>query len=191
MAKRVFLIHGWEGNPENNWFPWLKRELEKKGFEVYAPAMPDADEPKIESWVSELNEVVGTPDEETYFIGHSIGCQAIMRYLEAQLGNLRVGGVIFVAGFFHLPNLESQEEEEIAKPWLETPINTDQIKKMTDNIIAVFSDNDPDVPLSDSEIFEKRLGAKIIIEKEKGHFSDDAGVTELPVVLNEILRISV
>ena len=28
--KRVFIIHGWEGHPENAWFPWLKKELEQK-----------------------------------------------------------------------------------------------------------------------------------------------------------------
>jgi hypothetical protein len=28
-AKRVFIIHGWEGYPEEGWFPWLKKELEK------------------------------------------------------------------------------------------------------------------------------------------------------------------
>jgi len=190
MAKRVFIIHGWEGNPENCWFPWLKRELEDKGFETHIPAMPNSDEPKIAPWVNKLAEVVGKPDKDTYFIGHSIGCQTIMRYLETLDKDMRIGGAIFVAGFFNLPNLETQEEKDIAKPWLETPIDTDKIKGFTDNIIAIFSDNDPDVPLEDSELFKDRLDAKIIIEKNKGHFSDDAGITELPIVLKEIIRIS-
>ena len=28
--KRVFIIHGWDGYPEEGWFPWLKEELEKE-----------------------------------------------------------------------------------------------------------------------------------------------------------------
>jgi len=188
--KRVFLIHGWEGDPENCWFPWLKRNLEEKGFEVHSPAMPNSDEPKIEPWVSKLSEIVGTSDKDTYLIGHSIGCQAIMRYIQTLPEETKIGGSIFVAGFFNLPNLEDQEEKDIAKPWLENPIDTEKIKSISSNIIAIFSDNDPDVPLSDSKIFKERLDAKIIIEKGKGHFSDDAGVTELPVVLDELLRIS-
>ena len=28
--KRAFIIHGWDGYPAEGWFPWLKRELEKK-----------------------------------------------------------------------------------------------------------------------------------------------------------------
>ena len=29
--KKVFIIHGWEGYPEEGWFPWLKKELESRG----------------------------------------------------------------------------------------------------------------------------------------------------------------
>ena len=190
MVKRAFLVHGWEGYPENCWFPWLKSKLEEKGFEVYAPAMPNTEEPKIEPWVNKLKEVVGKPDKDTYLIGHSIGCQTIMRYLQTLDEGTKIGGVIFVAGFFNLPYLETQEEKDIAKPWLETKIDTDKLRKPTDNYVAIFSDNDPDVPLGDSELFKEKLGAKIIIEKDKGHFSDDAGITEIPIVLEEMLRIS-
>jgi predicted alpha/beta hydrolase family esterase len=187
--KKVIMVHGWDGNPKNSWFPWLRKKLEEKRFEVIIPAMPDSENPKIEPWVSKLNEVAGKIDEDTFLIGHSIGCQTIMRYLQDQPEGSRVGGIIFVAGFFNLEKdiFETKEEEEIAKPWLETPIDAEKIKQMANNIIAIFSDNDPDVALSESEVFKEKLGAKIIIEKGKGHFSDDAGIKELPVVLNELL----
>lgn len=115
-----------------------------------------------------------------------------MRYLENLDNKEKIGGCIFVAGWFNLPNLETEEEEKIAKPWLENKINTNKVKSKIKNgkIVAIFSDDDPDVPLSDKEIFKKRLNAKIIIEHGKGHFSDDSGVKELPVVLKELLEIS-
>lgn len=47
MKKRVFIIHGWSGSPEENWFPWLKKELENSGFEVHVPQIPDADNPEL------------------------------------------------------------------------------------------------------------------------------------------------
>ena len=37
--KRVFIIHGWGGYPEEGWLPWLKKELEKNGFKVFVPAI--------------------------------------------------------------------------------------------------------------------------------------------------------
>jgi len=182
--KKAYLIHMWSGNPKSVWYPWLKKELEAKGFLVVVPAMPNTDEPKIEEWVGHLKEIVKEVDEETYFIGHSIGCQAIMRFLETL--DVKVGGLVFVAGFFNLPYLETQEEKDIAKPWLESPIDTDKIKKMSKKITAIFSDNDPDVLLSDSELFKEKLGAEIIIEHEKGHFDEDSGVMELGSVLGEM-----
>ena len=155
--------------------------MELRDFEVVVPEMPNTDEPVIEEWVGHLKEIVRDVDEETYFIGHSIGCQAIMRFLETL--DVKVGGLVFVAGFFNLPYLETQEEKDIAKPWLEKPIDTDKIKKMSKKITCIFSDNDPDVPLSDADLFKERLGAEIIVEHEKGHFDDDAGVKKLESVL--------
>ncbi len=86
---KVILVHRWEGTPRSDWYPWLKKELEKKGFTVIIPNMPNTSKPKINAWVSYLKKIVGTLDEETYFIGHSIGCQAIMRLLEKEEYKIR------------------------------------------------------------------------------------------------------
>ncbi len=185
--KRVILVHGWGGNPENNWFPWLKKKLEDDGFKVIVPKMPDTEHPRINKWVGKLREVDGKVDENTYFVGHSIGCQTIMRYLDKE--NKKVGGVIFVAGFFNLPNLETKEEKKIAKPWLNTPINTNKIRFLS-KYVSIFSDDDPDVPLSDKNLFKDRLNAEIIIEHKKGHFNDDANIKKLPIVYNKIMKMS-
>ncbi len=149
--------------------------------------MPNPEEPRIKEWVNYISSIVEDPDENTYFIGHSIGCQTILRYLES-LDNRKVGGAIFVAGFFELTNLETEEEKEIAKPWLETPIDLDKVKKATNKITAIFSDNDPFVPLEvNKKIFEEKLEAKIIIEQNKGHFDEDSGIFEISVVLKVLL----
>jgi len=187
MTKRVFIIHGWGGNPDEAWMPWLKKKLEKKNIEVYSLPMPNAENPTIGEWVSFLSEQVGEPDKNTYFIGGSIGCQTILRYLET-LEDKKVGGAVFVAGWFNLKGLD-EEDIEIAKPWIETPINFEKILKTTNKFAAIFSDNDPYVPIEDSEIFKEKLGAKIIIEHNKGHFSGEDNITELPIALEELVKI--
>jgi hypothetical protein len=184
--KKVYLIHGWEGNPENAWFPWLKTSLEKKGFSVEAPAMPNPDEPEINAWVGKLVEVI-QPDEQTVLIGHSVGCQAILRYLE-KTGS-KVDKVILVAPWMSLnpEELEDEETVAIAKPWLETPIDWLKVKTLANKFVAIFSTNDPFVPLSEKEIFAEKLGAEIVVEENKGHFDDEVGVLELSCVLNSIV----
>jgi len=87
MKKRVFIIHGWGGSPEGGCLPWLKSELEKNNFEVLAPQMPNTEEPKIEEWVSYLSEFVGEIDENTCFVGHSIGCRLVRFGKPSRRGN--------------------------------------------------------------------------------------------------------
>ncbi len=164
MSKRVFIFHGWDGYPEEGWFPWLKKELEARGFEVQVPQMPEASSPRIKNWVPALAAAVGEADDQTYFVGHSMGCQAIARYLELLPDNLKIGGVVFVAGFFtRLTNLEDDDEvKDIAHEWLETPLDLNKVKSHSPKGIAIFSDNDPYVSLDNQDRIKNELGFEII-----------------------------
>ncbi|QQG39458.1 MAG: serine hydrolase family protein [Candidatus Aenigmatarchaeota archaeon] len=187
--KRVFLVHGWESSPKSDWFPWLKDTLEKKGCEVVAPAMPNTDAPEIGPWVQALTKAVGTPDKDTYFVGHSIGCQTILRYLESLPEGSKVGGALFVAGWFTLVGLETEEEKTIAKPWIESDIDFKRVKKTTKKFVAIFSDNDPYVPIGQAADFEMTIGARVLIRKRKGHFRREDGVTEYKLIYDELKKL--
>ncbi len=191
--KKVYLIHGWSGSPNEPMHQWLISELEKAGFDVEAPEMPNPDEPIIADWVNKLNEVVGpSPDRDVIFIGHSIGCQTILRYLEQLKSFGPVGGVILIAPWFYLSDLETEEEKRIGKPWLESQIEPTKVWKQVPKgkLVAIFSDDDPVVPMDiNKEKFENGFGAKIIIEKNKGHFTAEDGVSELPSVIEEIKNL--
>ncbi|KKQ41888.1 MAG: hypothetical protein US59_C0020G0015 [Candidatus Levybacteria bacterium GW2011_GWB1_37_8] len=187
MKKRVFIVHGWDGNPNENWLPWLKKELEAKKFEVFIPQLPDSGNPRIYNWVPKLAETVRKPDKQTYFVGHSMGCQTIARYLESLPKNVKVGGAIFVAGFFkRLTGLEDEPGvDETARHWLKTPIDFQKVKLHLPKSIALFS-----VSLDNQDDFRNKLCSKIIIEKQKGHFNEADGVTKLPIVLKSLLEIA-
>lgn len=190
MKKRVFIIHGWGGNPKEGWFPWLKSELENRGFEVRVPELPETDAPRIYNWVPALAASVKNPDEQTYFVGHSMGCQTIVRYLESLAGSVKVGGAVFVAGF--LKNLTGlkEEEKETGEHWMNSKINLAKVKSHLPRSVAIFSDNDPFVPLSNHDEYENILGSKIVIEKTMGHFSGSDGVKKLPVALDAVLELT-
>lgn len=193
MKKRIFIVHGWDGYPEKGWFPWLKKELEARGFEVTVPQLPDAGSPRIFNWVPKLAEVVGTPDDQTYFVGHSMGCQTIARYLESLPEGIKVGGAVFVAGFFkRLTGLEEDPDvQETDKHWLGTPLDLAKVRSRLPKCVAIFSDDDPWVPLDNQDDFQDKLGAEIVIEHAKGHFSGGRDKTlELPIVLEKVLALS-
>jgi len=179
--KKVYIIHGWGESSESiPWYNWIKRELIGKGFTVEVFDMPDSENPKIENWVDYLEKNIKDVDEETYFIGHSIGCQTIMRFLEKLHKHKKVAGCVFIVGWINLINLE-KKELEIAHPWINSKIDFSRIKDHCTNFLAVFSDNDPYVHTDESDKFRNNLGAKIIIKKGKSHFENEESI---PDVLN-------
>jgi predicted alpha/beta hydrolase family esterase len=185
MVKRAFLIHGWEGHPEEGWRPWLKGELEKRGFTVIAPAMPDTGNPKLDAWLEHLKRVVGEPDKDCYLVGHSLGCITILRYLESLSEGQEIGGAVLVAGF--TTNLGY---DEIAS-FFETPIDWGKINAHCKKFVAIHSDNDPYVSIHyGREIFKQKINAEVIIEHNMKHFSGDDGINELPSVLESVLKMS-
>jgi uncharacterized protein len=203
--KRVFIIHGWEASPDSNWFPWLKNELEKNCFAVIVPAMPNSAQPKCAEWVDYLKKIVGEVDEDTFFVGHSLGPIAILRFLETLSADEKAGGVIMVAGFSEslgIPEIES---------FFQKPLDYEKIKRSVRNIptpsraaratppergiitsgfVAINSDDDPYVPMSQGKILEKELGAELIVMHNCGHLNAGTGFFELPIVLEKILAMA-
>jgi len=183
--KKAIIVHGWGGNPSGDWFPWLKKKLESESFEVTVPEMPDTLHPTIGAWTSTLKDAAGDMNSDTILIGHSIGCQTILRFIENLPSDIKIGKIILVAAWLHLTDETWDEDytEEIAKPWLETPIDFNSGKSHCDDIVCIQSDDDLYVPIEDAEIFKDKLGAKIEIITNAGHISSESGYTELPVVL--------
>lgn len=185
--KRVFIIHGWGADSKKQWFQWLKKELQEKGYEVFVLDMPETDHPKRELWIPYLAANVGNCNKDTYFIGHSIGCNAILRYLSS-LGGEIAGGVVLVAPYYgDEVVVKDGPQGKIAAPWLALDINLEKVKQATKNITAVFSDDDPSVLVANAKFFEKNLFSKIIVEHGKGHFRGSQGIDELPSALQAIL----
>jgi len=186
--KKAIIVHCWDGYPEYCWYPDVKKELEKKGFEVLVPAMPDTNVPNLSKWLPKLKEIAGTPDEDTYLIGHSIGCITIMRYLESLSEKQKIGGAIFVAGF--TDDLGFKE----LKNFFETPINFKKIKLNSKQFVDIISDNDPYVPLDRGDIIKEKLGAEVIVKHNAKHFSgpvdNESSCTKLPDVVDAIMKFS-
>lgn len=173
MKKRMIIVHGWGGSPTNDWIGWATKEFQVKGYEVLTPFMPDTDSSVIEKWLEHLRFVTGAVDENTYFIGHSVGCQTIMRLLETI--DTKVGGAIFVAGWFNLTN-QDEEERVTAEPWIETPIDYAKVKENLARSVVILSDNDPYVPYGETKRdFETRLGSEVVTIASAGHFTSNDG----------------
>lgn len=185
--KRVVIVHCWDGKPDYCWYPYARRELEAKGFEVTVPAFPDTEEPMLEKWLPVLKEVAGTPDEDLYLVGHSVGCITILRYLESLNEGQKIGGAVLVAGF-----ADDLGFDEL-KNFFTTPLDLDTLKSKANKFVAIHSDNDPYVPLKHGDTFKEKLGAELIVKHAMKHFSgpvdNEDSCTELPDVVESVVKI--
>ncbi|MFA6095748.1 MAG: alpha/beta fold hydrolase [Candidatus Paceibacterota bacterium] len=182
MKKRIVIVHGWDGGSDKDWMPWATEALRARGYDVVCPSFPHPENPTMEDWVPFLASRVGKPDRNTYLIGHSIGCQTIIRYLET-IG-APVGGVIFVAGWFDLQNLEGPEAEDIARPWIERPIDLAKVRANLPKSVAILSDNDPFVPYDEARRdFAEKLGSEVVTMTSAGHVTSDDGHGPFPLLV--------
>ncbi|MDD5165731.1 MAG: class I tRNA ligase family protein [Candidatus Pacebacteria bacterium] len=98
---RFVLIHGYKGSPEQDFFPWLKKELEKRGHEVQVPALPNPENPKESEQVDYVINNC-TIDENTVIVAHSLGgvvAQKALMKLNKQISGLVLVGTAITPGF--------------------------------------------------------------------------------------------
>jgi hypothetical protein len=159
---------------------WAKGKLEGLGHEVFVPEMPDTNTPKIAPWVGKLAETVGEVREDDVFIGHSIGTLTVLRYIESLPERTFIKKIILVAPW-HVLTLDESENPETAEPWIEEPMDWGKVKSRIGKTIAVFSKDDPWVPIKENlEFFKEKLDPTIIVKDGMGHFND----SEIPFLLD-------
>ena len=164
--KKIYLVHCWDGTSFDGWYPWLAEKINNKNVNINKFDMPNTVNPQIEDWVDYLNSKVELLNEETYFIGHSIGCQTVLRYLETK-EITKIGGILLVAPWLDLlpEAIEDEDSYNTAQPWINIPIDFEKIKQFTNNISCIFSDND--VSLEQEKEFRNKLNVKTIIVNNK------------------------
>ncbi|HRI65412.1 MAG TPA: DUF1749 domain-containing protein [Polyangium sp.] len=184
--KRLCIIPRWAGGPEKDYYPWLRAALERLQpplfTEVLSPDMPDPQLPTIAAWTNRVREVVGTDPEElsrTILLGHSVGCQAVLRFLASLPEKTQVAGAICVAGWF-----EVDKPWESILPWMHTPLDYAAIRAHAAKLVVLLSDNDPFTSdyAANSAAWRDRLGAEVVFAPGRKHFNE----AEEPAVLEAL-----
>ena len=106
----VFIIHGICGCPEENWFPWLKKELESLGHNVFVPGFPNPKHPKLIGWLEFFDKYQDNLREDSVVVGHSLSVSFLLRILEEHPAK----AAFFVAGFTGVMKNEFAEDMPIA-----------------------------------------------------------------------------
>ena len=164
MVKAIFIPGNGGGKPTDNWFPYLKKELESLGCEVIAKNFPDSDLAREAFWIPFLKEELKA-SSDTILIGHSSGAIAAMRFAEK---NTILGSVL--VGVYHT---DLGHEKERLSGYFDHPWNWEAIKKNQKWILEFASTDDPWIPIVEARFVRDRLKAEYYEYEDQGHFGGD------------------
>ncbi len=147
---KYIILHG-SGSGPDMWLPWLNKELEKEGHEVWMPTLPDAEEITFEKHLHLVLQS-GELTPGCILIGHSAGCRLLLKAVEEI--DFPINKMILVAGSYRQMEFKYQKINQNCK-----------------DITFIVSDNDPwncgdDV----TRPYFDHIGSKMIIIKGGGHF---------------------
>lgn len=179
---RAIIIHGYGAEPGSHWFPWLAEQLTAAGIETTIPALPDALDPRDDVWLGRAAEALGTPDEHTAIIAHSLGCLTALRVFAAAGPGARLGRLVLVSGFLErLPGFDSLDA------FVGDGVDVAGMSDRIDRITLIRSDDDTIVPASLTDALAAQLGAQPIVVPGAGHFLGADGHLSLPAARDAIL----
>lgn len=178
----LFIIHGAYGNPEENWFPWLKSELEKLDCRVFVPEFPTPENQSLENWLEVFDNYKQELNENSIVVGHSLGPAFLLNILEEL--DKPIKAAFFVSGFLDL--LGNPDFDNINKSFIEKSFDWQKIKQNCPKFFVFHSDNDPYVPIEQAEKLAKNLGVDVILVKNAGHFNEKAGYSKFDLILDKI-----
>lgn len=132
--KNAIILHGTGDKPTDFWFPYLKEGLEKRGYEVWLPSLPNSEYPNLKDWIPFILEN-GKFTNETIIIGHSAGAQIILSLLEKL--DVKIKQAILVSGYAKALRKDMNSEKNV------DDYKWEAIKPKCEKFIFINSDNDP------------------------------------------------
>lgn len=185
--SNVYIIHGCPSdtekavNPETrtydkHWIPWVKKELESRGFKVETPSMPNPWQPNYEEFKNEFEKNVIS--EDSILIGHSCGCAFLVRWLGDT--KQKVKKLILVAPW-KVPDDAAKEN------FYNFPID-ESITSRVGEIIMFTADDEEEDGKNSLKMYHDVLGGKIVNLSGHGHYVlDDMGTEEFPELIQEVI----
>ena len=158
--KKALLLHGWEADPTSNWLPWLKDKLEKKGYKVFVPNLPESHSPILEDHLSCVKEIVQKFGKNDIIIGHSMWGKLAMHCIEEN--NLENINCILVWPTYDAieDEVDLDDPEEVKKNLIHyngAIIDFDKINSLKNNFSVLLSDNDRFIRVKSAKKYYSQL----------------------------------
>jgi len=195
IKRTVLILHGTGGHSGKNWYPWLKKELEKLDYNVLVPDLPNSEKPDSEEWLKALNKYKDRINEKSIIIGHSLGCLAALQFIQ-ETGK-KIGKLIFVAPIHpkmdwkKVEETHQPEQAKLIKKFAERPVNWSKIKSLVSSLVIYLSNDDPYIQFRVKDLYTKDAQVTLRLFTGKKHFNKKtANMTEFPEILSEVVAVN-
>lgn len=189
MKNNYLLLHGSFGSPFSNWLPYLKKEIESRFSiseeqNIYTPDLPvGVGYQNYDNWSKMLDVYVDANilNEDTIIFAHSIAPIFISKYLVEN--KIKVKRLIFVCGFNNYFGINEDYDAVNKSMYFD---NLSAIKNYCDDIVCLYSDNDPYVKYDAEKEFADTITEKQLVVSGGGHLNSESGYTEFAELLKYI-----
>lgn len=188
--KRAVILHGTDGNPIAHWQSWLRHELEKAGYEVFAPKLPNNHTPNREVYDKFLRNS-GWDFTDNVVVGHSSGATTVLNLLSADWFP-HVKAAVLVGTFLNeklTQHTELNEPGQFANLFLPN-YDPEVIKKKADVFYFVHGSDDPYCDINDARELCTKLDGTFITVENGHHLGDSVGMKELPQLKEQLKKDS-
>lgn len=175
----VFIFHGREGHPQANWFPWLKKELEREDHMVFVPQFPVGEKQTLENWLEFFKKYESYITENAIFVGHSLGAVFILTLLEIY----SIQSVFLVSGF---TGKISTTYYDSLKTFAGKDFDWEKITEHCKKIQIFHGSDDSVVPVEKSEELKKNTAGDLKIIEGGGHLDEAAGYYQFDLLFKKI-----
>jgi predicted alpha/beta hydrolase family esterase len=182
MARQAIVVPRWGGTPAHDWYPWIVAE---RPGEVRVLELPDPDTPTIDAWPEAIAAVLrerGDSLADTVVVGHSVGCQAVLRALGRLSDDAHVHAVLCVAGWWSV-----DAPWATIRPWMDPPPDLERVRRIAGSVHVLLSTNDPFTAdyEHNARLWREYLDADVAVIDAAKHFN----ATEEPSVLDALDRL--
>lgn len=171
---QVLICHAYNTLPSENWYEWLAGLLNGQGYDAKVLRLPNPSAPSEEKWVESI-KATHTSDS-VRFVGHSLGCRAVLAYLNQY--NVSAERVALIAcPMFWDGVIDTRPPLKAYVDGMQE-LDFEKLKNLVDRYDLFHDSTDELLPMKNVEYLKKVLGKKTVVHTfdKYGHFD----VPEIP-----------
>lgn len=182
--KRAVILHGTDGNPDSNWFMWLKSQLESQGYKVWVPLLPNNHTPNRQVYNDFLLDS-GWDFTDNIVVGHSSGAVSVLNLLmDDRCPTIQAAGMVGVWAHMEGTDLGTEQFKDL---FPSQGFDFSKIKNSARHFLYIHGSDDPYCPIEQAKWLAKQTGGNFVTVPNGQHLgANRRELTELTDLIQSL-----